>query len=71
VNGDRHARDVPDSDRGGEGGGERLEVRDVTRLFRVVVDPGGDLETVTERRIWMIPSRRVRNTPVPRRRMTM
>ena len=48
VESHRDARDVPDADCRGEGRRERLEVRDVPRLVRVVVAPGRDRESVAE-----------------------
>ena len=34
-----HTRDVPNTDGGGEGGGERLKVGDIARLVGVIVPP--------------------------------
>ena len=48
VNRDRHAGDVADPYRGRQRRGERLEVRDIARLVRVVVLARGDGNAVAE-----------------------
>ena len=44
----RHARDVAQTHRGGERGGQRLEVRDLARLARVRVAPAHAVDRVPE-----------------------
>ena len=48
MNGERDARDVPDADGRGQGGRERLEVRDVAGILRIIVPARRDCGAVAQ-----------------------